>query len=741
MDSDKTGYVAHVSEDGLRSEAVQDHLCQVAEKAAEFANPFSASNWAYVAGLAHDLGKYSVEFQNRILRGGPKVDHSTAGASTIAKEFGLIPLSYCIAGHHGGLPDAGSRIDGTGLFGRLRKAEKGEIPDFSAYSNEIKLSKPEPPKLLLDHTLAKNTANQSYSVQFLTRMLFSCLVDADFLCTEEFMNNGAREPLQYDAIEVLANRLEDVLSGFRPPVNELGSLRCSVSDDCLKAAKGPKGLYSLTAPTGSGKTYALMRFALQHARLYGMSRVICAEPYTSIIEQNAQVFRDVFGGENVLEHHSGFDFDGDEFSDNGLGARLRLASENWDAPIVVTTNVQLFESLYANKTSRCRKLHNLANSVIVLDEAQMIPTGFLTPCIRALAELVKHYGCTVLLSSATQPAIEKKFEGLGLRCNEIISNTEELFDALRRVSYRSLGPVTEDELVSLLADNDQALCIVNSRRQAKVLYERVRDRFGDSAAVFHLTTLMYPEHRKRVLATVRKRVACGEPCLLVATSLVEAGVDLDFPVVFRAAAGIDSMVQAAGRCNREGKRPIEDSFVYLFQNADEYRLPGEIYQRTAVSTMALPGLEKEGGDVSQIESLDTIEKFFGLLYGIKGAEALDCRNIVKALSKNDPPFAYNFESVANDFRLIEDGSFPVVIPSEIISEDLELLEHGVATRSTMRRISRYSISLYRHDIERLHSEGVIHGVTDGLYVLDDESRYDEKTGLDLASKTGEAFFW
>ena len=741
MDSAGPEYVAHVSEDDERRELVRDHLSQVAEMAASFAGSFGASDWAYTAGLAHDLGKYSVEFQNRILRNGPKVDHSTAGASVIAKELGLIPLSYCVAGHHGGLPDAGSQVDGTGLFGRLRKAERGEVPDFSAYRKEIRLSKPEPPKLLLDSALAKNTADQSYSIQFLIRMLFSCLVDADFLCTEEFMNNGAREPLQHVAMEILANRLEDVLSGFRPPVNELGALRCSVSDDCLKAAKGPKGLYSLTAPTGSGKTYALMRFALQHACLHGMARVICAEPYTSIIEQNAQVYRDVLGGENVLEHHSGFDFDGDEFSGNDLGARLRLAAENWDAPVIVTTNVQLFESLYANKTSRCRKLHNLANSVIVLDEAQMIPTGFLAPCIRALAELVKHYGCTVLLSSATQPAIEKQFEGLGLRCSEIISDTKELFDALKRVSYRSLGPVTDDELVSLLVSNDQALCIVNSRKQARALYEGICDRRGDSAALFHLTTLMYPEHRKRVLMTVRKLVSNNEPCLLVATSLVEAGVDLDFPVVFRGVAGIDSMVQAAGRCNREGKRSIEDSIVYLFQNAAGYRIPQETVQRAAVSNATLPGLEEPNGDVSQIESLDTIEKFFGLLYGVKGSEGLDCRNIVEALSKNDPPFAYDFDSVANDFRLIEDGSFPVVIPSNEIADDLESLESGVATRSSMRRISRYSISLYRHDIERLHSEGVIHVVTDGLYILDDETRYDEKTGLDLASKTGEAFFW
>lgn len=743
MSLDKTchEYVSHVSEDASRRELVRDHLWQVAEMASGFAEPFGASDWAHVAGLAHDIGKYSDEFQNRILRGGPKVDHSTAGAYLVDNELKLRLLAYCVAGHHGGLPNYGSTIDGSGLAGRLKKAEQGGLPDYRAYKDEVSFSRPELPELLHDPTLLDDPGEQPYSLQFLTRMLFSCLVDADFLCTERFMAGGAREPLRYDNLSTLSDRLEGLLAGFRPATSRLASLRCSVSDDCLRAAKGPKGLYSLTAPTGSGKTYSLMRFALQHAYQHGMSRVICAEPYTSIIEQNAQVYRDVFGDENVLEHHSGFDFDADELSADGLGMRLKLAAENWDAPVIVTTNVQLFEALYANKTSRCRKLHNLANSVIVLDEAQMIPVGFLAPCIRALAELVKHYGCTVLLSSATQPAAEGQFDKMGLRCTEIISDTKELFRALRRVSYRSLGAVPDSELANLIAQNHQALCIGNSRKQAHSVYEAVCNLADGPSTVYHLTTLMYPEHRKRMLAAVRERVAEGLPCLLVATSLVEAGVDLDFPVVFRGVAGIDSMVQAAGRCNREGKRPIEDSIVYLFQSAEKYGLPHEIIQRAKVSSIALPALEKAGGGVSEIESLETVERFFSLLYGVKGPEGLDCHGILESLSKCDPPFAFDFETVANQFRLIEDGSFPVVIPSEEIAEDLDLLEYGVVSRASMRRISRHSVSLYRHDIEALRSEGVIHEVADNLFLLDDVSRYDEKTGLDLASRTGEAFFW
>ncbi len=742
MNGEHLQYYAHVSDDGRRRETVRAHLAEVAEMASSFAEPFRASSWAYTAGLVHDIGKYSCEFQSRLLHEGHKVDHSTAGALLVDNELHLRPLAYCVAGHHGGLPDGGSQVDDGGtLLGRLKKARRRDIPDYSAYESEVKVDQPGPPALLLDSKLANNQNEQSYAVQFLTRMVFSCLVDADFLCTERFMRGDSREALACEELPVLRDRLEGLLEGFRPPRTKLDALRCAVSDDCLRAAKGAKGLYSLTAPTGSGKTYALLRFALQHACSHGMSRVICAEPYTSIIEQNAQVYRDVLGEENVLEHHSGFDFDSSEFANNDLGERLRLASENWDAPVVVTTNVQLFESLYANKTSRCRKLHNIANSVIVLDEAQMIPTNYLRPCVKALAELIKHYGCTVLLSSATQPALERFFEAEGLGCTEIVSDTESLFLELRRVTYRSLGSTTDDELAALLAQRRQVLCIVNSRKQARALYDAVSERVGDVSSVYHLTTLMYPEHRARALSTIRARLTEGQPCIVVATSLVEAGVDLDFPVVYRGVAGLDSIVQAAGRCNREGRRPRDQSFVYLFEDADGHKLPREIRQRASVSGLALPEISTRDGDVAGADSLETIERFFTLLYGVKGSASLDQLNIVKRLSNCGQSLLFDFAQVANDFQLIEDGSLPVIVPVECIADDVRHLELGIVGKGSIRRVSRYSVGLYAHDIEVLRDEGAISELTSGLYVLDDLSRYSETTGLDIGSKGGEAFFW
>ncbi len=733
--------MAHISEDGERYESVAVHLNNVAAMAASFAESFGASGWAYVAGIAHDIGKYSNEFQDRILHDGPKVDHSTAGAIVLDSELNLRPLAYCVAGHHGGLPDAGTRVDdSTTLFGRLNKEKNGYLPQYSAYKNEIKIESPDHPTLLTASDY-KSESEQSYSLQFLIRMIFSCLVDADFLCTEIFMNDAPRESLHYDELPVLCNRLENLLIKFRPSKTKLGSLRCNVSDDCFAAAKGSKGFYSLTAPTGSGKTYSLLRFALQHACFHGMSRVICAVPYTSIIEQNAQVYRDVLGSENVLEHHSGYDFDTDEFSDSGLGARLRLAAENWDAPVVVTTNVQLFESLYSNKTSRCRKLHNITNSVIVLDEAQMVPSKFLIPCVKALSELVKNYGCTVLLSSATQPALERFLEREGLDCSEIISDTENLFSNLRRVSYRSLGAITDEGLAVLLAQNNQVLCIVNNRKRARTLYDTVCANLDDESAIFYLSTLMCPEHRGRILKDIRVRLDSARPCILIATSLVEAGVDLDFPIVYREVAGVDSMVQAAGRCNREGARPSDESFVYLFKSSDRYRPPYEVRQRAAISELVLPGLNVAGGDISQTDALPVIEKFFNLLYDVKGNSDLDYYDIVKALSNCGSTFAFDFAQVSKKFNLIDDNALPVIIPSDEIAEEVRQLEQGFVFRSQMRRISRFSVNLYQQDIEKLRSEGAIHELIEGMYLLDDKRRYSEKTGFDITLESGEAFFW
>lgn len=743
-------YVSHVSEDGTRYEAVRDHLREVSEMAAEFARPFGAQEWAASAGMAHDIGKYSQGFQRRILQGGPKVDHSTAGAHWLmsaskdtAGEAFCDLLAYCIAGHHGGLPDGGSRAgtgEGPTLLDRITKADHGGIPDCSAWKAEISLTMPATLPLA---SIPSQPDDLCYSLAFLTRMVFSCLVDADYLCTERFMAGAERAHLASARVQDLCSMLEHRLSEFYPPTTSLNSLRCSLLDDCLRTAQGGRGVYSLTAPTGSGKTYALMRFALNHAAANGMRRVIVAEPYTSIIEQNAEVYREVFGDENVLEHHANFDFDERDDSGVGRGSRLRLATENWDAPIIVTTNVQLLESLHSNKTSRCRKLHNIAGSVIVLDEAQMIPTKFLLPCVKALAELVRNYGCTVVLCTATQPALDDKFKAEGMDVHEIVSDVEGLFDALKRVTYRTIGSVSDEVLVDKLATAESALCIVNSRKQARALYDALSAQRGADDGLFHLTTLMHPNHRKRILAAINHRMKeLGKPCIVVATSLVEAGVDLDFPVVYRAISGVDSMVQAAGRCNREGKRTTQDSVVYLFEPEEHYAIPSELRQRASVSLSALPELQIASNEVD-IASPQRILQYFNRLYFYKGEAALDEKEVAQRLSHWDSitPPSIQFKSIADSFRLIDEGSFSIIVPDDEIQDAVWRLREGVASRGDMRRLSAHAVSVYKNDMEALLSAGAIEAVADTMFLLLDESRYHEETGLDTVVEGGEGLFW
>ncbi len=570
-------------------------------------------------------------------------------------------------------------------------------------------------------------------------MVYSCLVDADYLCTERFIQAEGRAHPHTKGMSELRDMLEEHLSSFYPPSNTINAVRCGVLDDCLKASKLAPGVFSLTVPTGGGKTYALMRFALNHATATGheFRKVICAEPYTSIIEQNAEVYRKVFGEDQVLEHHSNY-----EFKDMGDRKQntMRLAAENWDRPLVITTNVQLFESLFANKPSQCRKLHNIAQSVIVLDEAQMIPTQYMEPCVRALCELVKHYGCTVVLCTATQPALNNYFLDQGLVVQEIASNPSGLVEQLRRVTYKSLGQIGDEELIHKILENDQALCIVNSRKQARALYDMALSRgLMNQAALFHLSTLMYPKHRSRIIETVRKRISDGRPCVVFATSLVEAGVDLDFGTVYRAIAGIDSMVQAAGRCNREMRNDVRDSCVYLFEPNPAYAVPAEVRQCASVTTSDIPDLYKPG-ELPSIDDLSTVEGYFGHLYSYR---CLDGKGILKRLQQ--PGFSSGivsipFAKVAAEFRLIEEGASTVIVPTEQNSRDIDLALQREATRATMRRLSHYGVGVYDSDRDALLRAGAIEAVGENVFILSDSSRYTDDVGLNLYVKGGEAVF-
>lgn len=713
-------YLGHTSEDG-REQTLASHLAGTAQRAEQFAEAFGVGEWGRLLGSCHDIGKYSAAFQHRLRYNGPKVDHATAGGQVVRALTQSHLLAYPIVGHHGGLPDGGSPSDapGTGtLFGRLAKTPP-DIPDYSAYQNEMT------PQLPTAGLPTRPLGGYGFSMSMLLRMLFSCLVDADYLDTEHFAQNGQVQRGGYDDIPALSDRLARYIQRFGKATTPINEKRNEILADCLRAASLEKGLFSLTVPTGGGKTIASLAFALAHAKQKGLNRVIYAIPYSSIIEQNAAVFADILGAENVLEHHSNIDYENDE---NGLNQRKYLSTQNWDAPVVVTSNVQFFESFFATRTSKCRKLHNVAGSVIILDEAQTIPLPYLQPCVRVLAELVHNFGCSVVLCSATQPALEAFFPP-EVPCKEIVRAPEQLYEFFRRVTLRPLGPLTDDELATRLAGQRQVLCIVNTRKQAQALFSLL-----PAEGSFHLSTTLYPQHRKQVLTEIRQRLKQGLACRVVSTSLVEAGVDVDFPVVYRATAGLDSIIQAAGRCNREGKHTAEESPVYIF-------VPDEQYKTPLSQSMPIGAYEQVAQMHDDLASLASVKSYFSLLYTLRGA-TLDQKSIVSRLEDGyKAGYSFAFKAIEEDFTLIDSNTRAVLIPDTPEAAKLEArLRFGERNSRLLADVGRYSVNVYAHSYRELLSLGVIEPIDDQIAVLAMQDYYDPSTGLALNPMGGRALF-
>jgi len=707
--------LARQSEDLTRHQYLAAHLKNTAERTQAFAEKFAAGEMGFFIGFTHDIGKYSDDFQRRIRGGKQRVDHATPGGQTIYAQGGskLDKIAaYCVMGHHAGLPNGGSKFDSPDeptLRGRLKR----KVADCSAYGGEVSL-----PPIGLSAWKRKGRLS-GFSVAFLTRMLFSALVDADSLDAEAF-EVGEIVRGGVDDVYLLEGRLNEYIKGFlKPPkaVRELDALRTELLKNCIAAAKKDSGLFTLTAPTGSGKTIASLSFALCHAALHKKDRVIYVIPYNTIIEQNAAVFENIVGYENVLQHHSNVHYDEREDTDAESG-RKYLAVENWDYPVVVTSSVQFFQSLFGSRRSVCRKLHNIANSVIVFDEAQMIPISYLSPCVRAIRELVEHYGCTAVLATATQSALGSYFAPLS--ATEIVENTEAMYAKLRRASIEILpDPQSDDQLCERMVSSDQALCIVNTRKMAQSLYTNMRKR--QSEGIFHLSTYMYPAHRSRVLAEIQDRLKHGLTCRVVSTSLVECGVDLDFPVVFREMAGLDSILQAAGRCNREGNRDADQSMVYVFTSAD-HKPPAMIGQNIEATKMVL----RKYNDVT---SLDAVRSYFEYLYGMKGEKALDVNRVVATLDTGIGSFDFPFREIAESFRLIEDHTQAVYVLHERPDLD-ERLRRGERSRALFRALTPYSLSLYRSHLRALRELGAVEAIdAEAALCLLTKAHYDERFGV------------
>ena len=573
---DANDFWAHTPQkQGGDPQCLRDHARDTAEAAARFADAFGAADWALAAGLLHDLGKADPRFQEYLRenaaadsdadgedgedggngakrrRGTSGVNHSSAGGAFAVERYGKgigKLLAYLVMGHHAGLPDA--RGGSAALRERLQNDAAGNLARIRAIIATVPgaLNVDALPSLerMQRNIPAAGKAKDGWPLCL--RMMYSCLVDADFLNTEAFCNpdraalrgDGAEEYATLAALRDRFNRhmaekaVANDDAGRAAPVN---TARAEVLAACREAALRPPGVFSLTAPTGGGKTLSSLAFAFDHAARHGKRRIVYVIPYTSIIEQTAGVLAGILGRENVLEHHSNIDPERET-------ERSRLAAENWDAPVIVTTNVQFFESLYAAKSSHCRKLHNIVNSVVILDESQLIPPEWRTPCVDVLRRLAENYGATVLLCTATQPP----FPELGPV--EIVTDPPSLFRRLRRTELiwpEALDRRTEwPEVARWLSGDRQALCVVNRRKDALALYNLL------PKGSFHLSTRMCAAHRKEVLDEIRRRLKAGEVVRVASTQLVEAGVDIDFPFVYRALAGLDSLAQAAGRCNREG---------------------------------------------------------------------------------------------------------------------------------------------------------------------------------------------
>lgn len=715
--NDEMKYIAHI--DGERIQTIKEHLEGTAKLSGEFAEKFGKQDWGYCCGMLHDIGKYSIDFQKRILgENNYRVDHSTAGARVCLEKGGKYSfLEYCIAGHHAGLPNYGNNYDestDSTLSGRRLK----KLSDYQAYQTEIEV--PAINSMPID---LKRTVNPDFSLSVFMRMIYSCLVDADFLDTEAFMKEGKQGRNSGENIEILFKKLENYISGWlkNQDIDTVNGRRTEILKNCLEMGKTEKGLFRLTVPTGGGKTVASLAFALRHALENKMDRIIYVIPYTSIIEQNAKVFRDILGEENVLENHCNVDY---ESSEELLP--MQLASENWDKPIVVTTNVQFFESLFANKSSKCRKLHNIANSVIIFDEAQMLPNDYLKPCIAMIEELINNYQVSAVLCTATQPALASFFHE-GISAKELCPRMEEQFEFFKRTVFENVGVLTENDLIQRLEKEYQALCIVNTKKRAQRIYKQL-----EGEGVYHLSTSMYPKHRRRILREIRERLQKNKKCILISTSLVEAGVDLDFQSVYRELAGVDSMIQAAGRCNREGLRPEKESKVYIFQFEGKENVLGQRQQIDVAKSVIA-----DNRDISDMES---ITQYFEMLYHIKG-DSLDKKKILDEFRNK----RYNFAKVGKEFKLIEQNTKTIFINYETeANETLCLLKERGFTRSGMRKASQYCITVYENEFNKLYGIGSIQPISEDIedfYELRDKEKYTEKIGLELELDDGAAVFF
>ena len=726
--SSTPNYVSHIRKSDTGDEYVfqsnEEHCMDVAKLAEQFASEFGMGEWGYVLGVLHDKGKEKHQFQEYIrdVNGIPGHKHWTqkgkahsyVGAILAKQLFPYVypMLSYPIMGHHTELDD----------YGDFQKKMSRVIPnEVTPCDLNTQLSIPSSLREL-----------SAFDYATVIRMLFSCLKDADNLCTEKFMNPDKHQLRgKHISIIEMLDKLERYLQKLQEKsvVSEVNRIRKRVQDICRQEAEGDKGFYGLTVPTGGGKTLSSILWALLHAKRNHQKRIIIAIPYTSIIVQTASILKEIFGEENVLEHHCNFNVE-DATDDKEEREKIALATENWDYPIIVTTNVRLFESMFSNKRSDCRKLHNIANSVIILDEVQALPIGFLQPIISTLKLYRQTFGVSVLFTTASQPILCGQHVSWGLSklngidekdWHEIIPADEKLYDKLRRVEIHVDKDVsTYDDIASRMLEHNRVLCIVNSRKDAQEIFKRL----PKEELTIHLSRLMYPEHVSSSIERIKDALRTDCPIIrVVSTQLVEAGVDIDFPVVFRQEAGLDSILQAAGRCNREGHREIGHTYVF--------KLPNQT--RKGILAKAIGAYHQFQLDTNHYDwlSIEAMNTYFRYLYQ---SAKFDEKEIFKKCkySRNEACLTCDFESIHHDFKMIaDDGVGIVVLTHDNEALIQEIKESGIIDYQSIKNLSKFTVNIRKKDFDQLLKEHCIKEIVDmsGVYYTPNEKQYDPDIGL------------
>lgn len=702
-------YYAHSKEGAPKDEwqTIRQHSTNVAELCAEFSAGWCNREYAYNLGLLHDVGKYQLDFQNRICGDTHvHVEHSICGAKE-SEAFGIPLASYCIAGHHTGLPDVGARVDtkdDSTLRGRLQRPTQ----DYGAYKDELALK---PLGKQMPWLFAANPVLMKKQLAFWIRMMFSSLVDADFLDTERFCQGNVERGMHADLDECL-NKIKQKLDSFIADTPVKKARRALLEQIDSKKDENAD-LYILNMPTGSGKTLASMYFALLQAKRAGLKRVIYVIPYTSIIEQNAKVFKEIFGEDAVLEHHCNFDVDAAE--DETSAQKVARSAENWDASIIVTTNVRFFESVYGNKTSKLRRLHNIAESMIVFDEVHMLPEMFYQPCLEAVRMFVKDYKCKALFMTATMPDFHKwldEFGCTGIKTCDLIQDTS-LFSVFERSKISDLGKISEEKLIETAQECAPSLIVVNTRKAARDVYTKAGGK------KYHLSTCMTKEHRARVLEEVKKSLQANEKFVLISTSLIEAGVDLDFKSVFRERAGVDNILQTAGRCNREGKKDISECTSYVFDfEEDELKNKGGDMEIKTYFCAAV--FEKYASALTPQAIAEYFDKLFSYC-----KPRMSSRDFATAITST----GYNFQKYAEIFKLIDDGT-SVVVRFAGDEQQEKIINSGKTGKWIRRKLQPYAVSLRNYEYEKLLSQGAI-TQEDGIPFISGEVYYDPDTGIVL----------